>query len=109
MLQIGEIVPHLSQELRNSTKDVYHWKDIKDMRNMLAHHYDEHDFELMWNAVINEIPELAQFCLCQIHEYEKSQNMTIHFEDLVKNAASRKIELGSNSKKVKNKDNDKEI
>lgn len=62
VLQIGELVVGLTQEYRDGTKDRIQWKQIRGMRNIVAHAYDRIKLDLLWNTVIADIPELKQFC-----------------------------------------------
>lgn len=54
---IGEAVSNLSDRIKNSTPEV-HWRDIKDLRNMLIHEYFGVDLEIIWDIVKNDIPIL---------------------------------------------------
>ena len=38
------------------------WRAIKNMRNMFAHDYNSMDIELIWETVVEDIPELKAFC-----------------------------------------------
>ena len=61
ILQIGELGGNLSSEF----KDTYNqmpWKQIKAMRNMVAHSYGSISIEITWETIQSDIPELKQFC-----------------------------------------------
>ena len=56
---IGEAAKHLSDE----TKEKYNfvpWKKVIGSRDVLIHDYFTVDIELVWDTVINDIPELKQ-------------------------------------------------
>ena len=38
------------------------WKDIKQMRNVVAHRYGAFDFDILWETVTDDIPVLKEFC-----------------------------------------------
>lgn len=54
---IGEASKHLSSELLEKYHDI-EWRDIKDLRNLLLHEYFGIDFEIVWNAVYEDLPKL---------------------------------------------------
>lgn len=70
ILQIGELVGRLSDEL----KDKYNgmpWKDIKAMRNIAAHNYGEIDLEILWETATVDVLALKRYCRQIIYESEK--------------------------------------
>ena len=66
ILQIGEIVGHLSEEYRNDTQTEIPWRSIKNMRNLFAHSYGTMNVETIWSTAVENIPQLKAFCLKQI-------------------------------------------
>lgn len=50
IIQIGELVGQISNELKNERQEVP-WKLIKDMRNIFAHDYARVDNEMMWDTL----------------------------------------------------------
>lgn len=58
ILQIGELVSHLSKEYLNDTKEQIPWRQIRTLRNVYAHAYEAVDNERVWEIVNNDIPEL---------------------------------------------------
>ena len=62
IMQIGELVGRLSDELRASTKEKIDWSSIKGLRNIIAHNYGEIRLNVVWNIAVNDIPELKAFC-----------------------------------------------
>ncbi|MBR1672855.1 MAG: DUF86 domain-containing protein [Fretibacterium sp.] len=62
ILQIGELVGIMSDEFRAVHTEIP-WREIKLMRNIVAHHYGSVDHSITWDVVINDIPQLKQFCL----------------------------------------------
>lgn len=60
VLQIGEQSTHLSDEFRLEYPSIP-WKDIRGMRNVVAHHYGKMDETLLFEIVHQDIPELELF------------------------------------------------
>lgn len=54
---IGEAVKHLPQELTKNYPDIA-WRDIQDFRNMLIHEYFGVDFDIIWNVIKDDLPNL---------------------------------------------------
>jgi uncharacterized protein with HEPN domain len=54
---IGEAAKNLSRELRAKHKEIP-WKEIAGLRDKLIHFYFGIKWELVWETVINKIPEL---------------------------------------------------
>ena len=61
ILQIGELVGILSDEYKAFHSEIP-WKQIKQMRNIVAHRYGTVDNTITWDVVQKDIPELKQFC-----------------------------------------------
>jgi uncharacterized protein with HEPN domain len=62
LLQIGELVNHLSNEFLTQTSQIIPWRDIVDLRNRFVHGYLLIDFTKVWNTVQNDFPALEAFC-----------------------------------------------
>ena len=67
ILQIGELVSHLSEEYLSDTKEQIPWRQIRALRNIYAHAYETVDDERVWEIVNNDIPMLQHFCEEQIN------------------------------------------
>ena len=61
ILQIGELVTILSDEFKESHLTIP-WRNIKIMRNIVAHKYGTIDHSITWDVVKNDIPILKEFC-----------------------------------------------
>jgi uncharacterized protein with HEPN domain len=55
---IGEAAYRVSTETRAAHPEIP-WAQITSMRNRLIHGYDWVDFDILWQTVIEDIPELA--------------------------------------------------
>ena len=62
ILQIGELVGNLSEEFRMNHPEIP-WREIKQMRNIVAHRYGTVDHSITWDVAINDIPRLKRFCM----------------------------------------------
>lgn len=61
VLQIGELVGVLTDDFKDNHSEMP-WKDIKQMRNVVAHRYGAFDFDILWETVTDDIPVLKEFC-----------------------------------------------
>lgn len=61
ILQIGELVNHLSEDFRTE-HDSIPWRKIRGMRNYVAHEYGTIDFDVVWYVSNDSISELRSFC-----------------------------------------------
>lgn len=61
VVQIGELVSHLTTELRNQNSSIP-WRAIKDTRNFYVHAYGAIDISSVWSTLIHDIPILKAAC-----------------------------------------------
>lgn len=61
LLQIGELVGHLSDDFKASHSQIP-WRQIKALRNIIAHNYASIDAETAWEIVEADIPTIRAFC-----------------------------------------------
>jgi uncharacterized protein with HEPN domain len=61
ILQIGELAGNLSDDFKAQHPAVP-WRQIKLMRNIVAHRYGTVDHSLTWDVVEHDIPVLRQYC-----------------------------------------------
>ena len=54
---MGEQVGRLSDEFKNQHSDI-DWTGIKCMRNVHAHDYDNVMFDVTWESITDDVPEL---------------------------------------------------
>lgn len=68
ILQIGE----LSGQLTDSFKEAYSgvpWRNIKGMRNIMAHKYGEISSTTVWEAITDDMPILRDYCNSILEKY----------------------------------------
>jgi len=56
---IGEAIKNLPEDFKKKHKNIP-WKDIAGMRDRIAHFYFGVDFELVWDTVKKDVPELEK-------------------------------------------------
>ena len=56
---IGEAVKNLSEELKALHADVP-WRNIAAMRDKLIHHYFGVNLDVVWDTVVNVLPEFHE-------------------------------------------------
>ena len=66
IIQIGELVSRLSDETKKLNKEIP-WNEIRAMRNIHAHDYENVDLSIVWHTIYNDIPELKRQ-VCDILE-----------------------------------------
>ena len=59
VLIIGEATKRLSQKLRDEHPEIP-WNNMAGMRDIVAHHYDEIDFGVLWNVLQFGIPDMLR-------------------------------------------------
>ena len=69
ILQIGELAGKLSEDYRNSTSEIP-WKQIRGLRNIVAHSYGTVDFEEIFDIAHDNISDLKAFCEKELKHME---------------------------------------
>ena len=54
---LGEATTKVSKETKTAHPDIA-WEGARRMRNRLIHGYDDIEYELVWNAIVEDIPLL---------------------------------------------------
>ena len=70
LLQIGELVSVLSDEFKTENKTMQ-WREIKLLRNIVAHRYGQVDYDIIWDICCSDIPEMMDFCVQKLEGKEK--------------------------------------
>ena len=61
LLQIGELSGCLTDEFKKIYNGVP-WRNIKGMRNIVAHKYGEISITAVWEATTDDVPKLMDYC-----------------------------------------------
>ena len=61
LMQIGELTNNLSEDFKNNNTDIP-WREIRCMRNIVAHEYGHIDYEIVWETIEDGVPGLKDFC-----------------------------------------------
>ena len=61
IMQIGELSNHISEEFK-SMNDSIPWREIRGMRNVVAHEYGNIDTEIVWETATENISQIKTFC-----------------------------------------------
>ena len=61
LLQIGELSSILSEEFKESNSEIQ-WREIKLLRNIVAHRYGQIDYDIIWEICTTDIPAMIEFC-----------------------------------------------
>lgn len=72
ILQIGELANHVSAKLRENATYIP-WKQVRGMRNVVAHAYGTIDVEVLWEAILEDIPPLKNDCLQLLQDSEQQK------------------------------------
>ncbi|NER34507.1 MAG: DUF86 domain-containing protein [Oscillatoria sp. SIO1A7] len=54
---IGEATKRLSMQFREQHPEIP-WRNLAGMRDVIVHEYDEVDFDIVWDVIQREIPQL---------------------------------------------------
>lgn len=68
---IGEAVKRLPDDLRAKHPEIP-WRQIAGMRDRLSHGYDSVDYELLCNAVRDDVPQLLETTRGMLRELESN-------------------------------------
>ncbi len=62
ILQIGELAGHLTDDFKEVHNGVP-WRNIKGMRNIVAHKYGDISTTVLWEAISEDVPMLKKYCI----------------------------------------------
>jgi len=61
ILRVCELAARFESDLKGLAPN-YDWEAMVKMRNQIAHPYGGFDFDFVWEAAIQDIPELTRIC-----------------------------------------------
>ncbi len=67
---IGEALRSISEDFRLGHNEIP-WKETIGMRNILVHRYFDLDTDLVWKAVMRDLPDLKEKVRSSLEEYDK--------------------------------------
>jgi len=65
--QIGEWVKELSEEFMHTNSQIA-WRNIRGIRNIIAHAYEKVDPNVMWEIISEDLPQLKNACETLLRE-----------------------------------------
>jgi uncharacterized protein with HEPN domain len=54
---MGELISNIDKEFIEENKQIP-WKSIRGLRHKLVHEYEGVNLELVWDIIVNDLPEL---------------------------------------------------
>jgi uncharacterized protein with HEPN domain len=67
---IGELSRKLSSELRGRHPDI-DWQGMYRLRNIVAHHYDQLNYQRIWSIATNALGDLQAACRAELDEIDR--------------------------------------
>ena len=59
IIQIGELTTRLDEDFKEKNLEI-EWNQIKGLRNIFAHDYESVKFEVLWEILNEDIPDLKE-------------------------------------------------
>lgn len=72
ILQIGELANYLTEDFKAMRSEIP-WREIRGLRNIVAHHYGKIDYKSLWETITSDIPALHSFCKRELELFETMQ------------------------------------
>lgn len=70
LIVIGENVSRISDDYKKSHNEI-EWREIKDLRNLIAHNYDVVNYDMIWEIIHEDIPNLEKLYInLLMNDYE---------------------------------------
>ena len=63
--EIGELSGRLSEDFRSAHPEIP-WRNIRGLRNLLAHNYFSIDADTAWDILRDDVPVLREFCAAEL-------------------------------------------
>ncbi|MEI2688904.1 MAG: DUF86 domain-containing protein [Anaerolineae bacterium] len=71
---IGEAAGKLPDDLKQRHSQI-DWRSMSAMRNRLIHGYFGVDYEIVWDVVVNKVPELRTIVLAMLDQLSRAQEV----------------------------------
>lgn len=68
LLAMGELTTHLTDEFKSSNSVQVDWRNLKQLRNIIAHRYGSIQYDTIWEIIQNDLPLIRDFCLSQTEQ-----------------------------------------
>lgn len=62
LLALGELTTHLSDDFKAANSDKMDWRNLKQLRNVIAHRYGSIQYDAIWDIIQNDVPIIRDFC-----------------------------------------------
>ncbi len=62
IIQIEELAGNISDDFREAHTEVP-WKELRGLRNIYAHNYQGVDYELAWETLVSDLPQIRKSCV----------------------------------------------
>lgn len=76
LLAMGELTTHLSDDFKSKHLIAVDWRNLKQLRNVIAHRYGSIQYDVIWDIVQNDVPEIEKFCK-KIFENEEDEDFDL--------------------------------
>lgn len=73
LLALGELTTHLSDEFKTENSGKVDWRNLKQLRNVIAHRYGSVQFDAIWDIVQVDIPVIRDFCADSLEQLLREQ------------------------------------
>ena len=80
ILQIGELTGYLTDIFKETYSGVP-WRNIKDMRNIMAHRYGDINTTTVWEAVSDDLPVLREYCNSILQKFRALEMPAVEAEN----------------------------
>jgi len=71
--QIGELSKKLSSDVK-SNYNLIKWEDIRGLRNRIVHDYEGINWQIVWEAIETDIPELLNYTQKILNDTKQEDN-----------------------------------
>jgi uncharacterized protein with HEPN domain len=73
IFQLSELSNSLTDEFKEENKNIP-WRQIRGMRNIIAHTYNKKDDKQIWNAATVDVPIMREFCTVELQKIDNEMS-----------------------------------